>query len=474
MKLTLTLFYLFCLYEVAIGQHPFFFSLEQPEIDLISDVVQVSDRLYFIQNRTFNLKDPYDFDSYSDLLITTEDGVLIEKFKLNDSQACYHRILKVFENEIYLVGQLQSDSCKNKLVISKFNIPTRSLVHLSSYDFCENEIQKIKIIQGLSQKTFIEEYHSVGNGLGQHIYSIDSAFNITLVMDSVPLFANLSIDFSRTGYLISHDKLKRFYDADFNFRKQLWFYENVDSENETHKPFGDHLILLQTLQPERDLPNAGFQFMIIDSLLRVKNKTIILPTYEFGGTIWAAYYGGVEFINENEIWASGDITPGHDINPSVYFIAKMDSNLNILCQHFLGYDTWSRTYGIRPLESGGAIVVGSKLREGQQLNEGLDVFAIRVGENCELPASVSTNGPQETLISISAYPNPGINNLTFTVNGFDPEKLSVDFIDAAGKVLFTITDLTNSIHVPELPAGQYFYRILQKERLLGVGAWVKQ
>ncbi|HZV70263.1 MAG TPA: T9SS type A sorting domain-containing protein [Saprospiraceae bacterium] len=103
-----------------------------------------------------------------------------------------------------------------------------------------------------------------------------------------------------------------------------------------------------------------------------------------------------------------------------------------------------------------------------------DPYILKLGPNCELPAIVSANGPQESLLSISAYPNPGLNNLTFSVNGFDPSALRVELIDESGHLLFTKNDLTNSIQIPELPAGQYFYRILKGEKLMGVGAWVKQ
>ena len=102
-----------------------------------------------------------------------------------------------------------------------------------------------------------------------------------------------------------------------------------------------------------------------------------------------------------------------------------------------------------------------------------DVFALKIGNDCELPTT-ATNGPSDPLLSISAYPNPAINDQTFSVNGFDPTTLRVELIDQLGQVLFTMKDLTNSIIVPELPTGQYFYRILQKDKILGVGSWVKQ
>ena len=54
----------------------------------------------------------------------------------------------------------------------------------------------------------------------------------------------------------------------------------------------------------------------------------------------------------------------------------------------------------------------------------------------ELPATVSTSGPSEPLLSISAYPNPGLNDLTFSVNGFDPATLKVELIDELGQIIY--------------------------------------
>ena len=211
----------------------------------------------------------------------------------------------------------------------------------------------------------------------------------------------------------------------------------------------------------------------MDSNLTVVKKVVIHPENSPSGLLVLPYYGGISVKNDNEIWASSMFRFEPNIDSSFFTITKLDSNLNIQCQHFLGYDTWYRIFGIKALESGGAIVYGNKVREGFNQNQGEDIFAIRVGQNCELP-TVSTNEPDHPMISISAYPNPGINELSFTIEGFDPASLRVELIDVSGKVLFTARDLSNRVEVADMPAGQYFYRILQDEELLGVGAWVKQ
>ena len=457
--------------ERAFTQPRFTISKEQDEIDFISDVTYIDNNYYFIQNRLENIGPDFDSDAYSDVLITSNDGSILDLVNLNGYRSLYHRILKVESGEIILLGSLKSDSCQSKLVISKFNIFNHTLEHLSFYNFCESIIQNIDYVTGLNGDTFIEGYSYVNGGFPKFILKIDSSYNLVPLFDNLSSTVMLSIDFARTGYVIASCGLYNFYDSEFNYRKQRYTTEPLVASNQTHFPFGQHLILQQTLKSHA-FPDGGAQIRLVDSNLTVVKKVVIHPDNSPSGLMVLPYYGGISVKNDNEIWASSMFRFEPNIDSSFFTITKLDSNLNIQCQHFLGYDTWYRIFGIKALESGGAIVYGNKVREGFGQNQGEDIFAIRVGQNCELP-TVSTNGPDHPMISISAYPNPGINELSFTIEGFDPATLRVELIDVSGKVLFTAHDLSNRVEVANMPAGQYFYRILQENRLLGVGAWVK-
>ena len=461
---------------IANGQQLFSISLEQDKTDNFNDVIEINDKFYFLQIRYFNLIPPFKFDSYCEIVESDENGTIIGIYPLSDKLNSYQRIVSFDENNIYLIGQVEVDSCQWKFVISRFNITTHNVDHLSFKDYCNQTIQKIKIVNGLNNKTLIEEYHQSGNGLAKHIHEIDSSYNLILKLDSITWPSGICIDFSRKGYLVTVDRLKKFYDAEFNFIKQKFFHEDVSSQNETHRPFGKSYILIQTINDQPG-EREEMRIMVVDSALRVIKENIMhLPEDSPVGFHNPAYFGGLEMRNENEIWVLG----GGITNTSIgyYYFARLDSNLNIVCQHFLGYDTWYRMYGFRILDSGGVIVFGARLRDGFPLPEGdaegIDVFAFRAGANCELPKSVSVDGAENPLQSISAYPNPGINNISFTVNGFDPGALDVQFIDVTGQILFTDPDLSDPVSVPNLAPGQYFYRIMQGERLLGTGSWLKQ
>ena len=472
--------YLFILLAVlsinSHGQQSFILSQEQPDIDYISDVVQYADYYYFIQNRIRDQNPVNDNSSFSDLLITDQHGLLIEQFNLNGAGTNYQRILKVLENEIYLVGYLTGDTCLTKLVLSKFNLQTHSLEHLSTFDLCDYTGSYINLAKGLSEKVFIEEYH-YRNGITylhyKSSFEIDPSYNIIPLPEEMSERYNISVDFARTGYIVAEDDYCRFYTADFQYRKSRYTNDHMEGDHQSRTPFGNHLIL-ENAYKLLTYQDGGIQVRLIDSALHVRIKTVILPEHNFQGGVDLPLHGGVDVQNQNEIWAAGIFGRTYNNDHNTFFtLTKLDSNLDVMCQQFLGYEGLYDIYGIRAFESGGAIAYGSRVRDGLEYNGGEDIYAIKIGENCEL-TTTSTSGPDHQLISISAFPNPGLNNLTFSVNGFDASTLHVELINEMGQVLFKKQDLSNSIQVPELPAGQYFYRILQNEKLLGVGSWVKQ
>ena len=477
MKIILLLLIVYLFTIKSNCQPLFILNLEQPEIDAITDAVEIGDKFYFIQSRVINNEPGMgisNYDSYADLITTDRNGEILDIHNLNGYRTQYQRILKVVGNEIYLIGYIKTDSCKSSIIISKYNIKSQNITHLSALEICDYVLLQIKLINGLNGQLIVEEMHGINHGYIKYIYQIDSSYTLIPTTTDAIFSATFSIDFSRHGYLIATSDFYYFYDSNFTFRKQIHRNEANSYSNETHMPFGKNLILIESVQGIFGQPFQGIQVRLIDSTITTKKGIGFIPSGDVP-FMNLPFFNGLDLKNDNEIWVSGyfDYHPP-DYDTTIYFIAKLDSNLNIVCQHFLGYDTKYRLNGIKVLGSGGAMVFGSHLREGYPLNEGEDIFAIRVGENCELPATVSTHRPQESLLSISAYPNPGINDLTFSVNGFDSATLTVEFIDEAGHALFRQDDLTNSIHVPELPVGQYFYRILKGEKLMGIGAWVKQ
>ena len=477
MRFPVISFFLFFIIINAIGQTPFVLNHHESDEDNIFDVVEINDRFYFLQNKLTNYIEEYNYDSYSNLIITTNEGEIIDQYNLNGVHSNYQRIVEYGENFLILAGYTRNDSCRSRIIFSKLDLQTKAIQHLSSFEECDGHVINLRMVEGLGNKRFLQEFHTIGesNIKKLRVFSIDSSYQMVPVIDSFYWGTNLSVDFARKGYVMATVGLYDFYTGDFKFRKQRYNQELHGPIIQTHLPFGKNWILEHSFQHRSSEPDYGFQVRVVDSTLAIRKRSIILATDKFH-IMATPSFGGVVIKDENEIWVGGyfirfNLTWPLTSDTSFYSITKLDSNLNIICQHFLGYDAFYGLRGLRALESGGAIYYGHRRDPGEPDIGGADIYALRVDENCELPiVSVTDHKP---FLAISVYPNPTINSLMFDIKGFEPSLLTVEIVDTKGVILFTQHDLTYEIKVKELPAGQYYYRILEREKFLGVGSWVK-
>ena len=474
MRIAVFYFFLLLIRTNGIGQTPFLLNYHEPDGDRIVDVVEIGDRFYFLQNKYANQIDDYTYDIYSNLIITSSQGDVLDQYNLNGIHSIYQRIVEYGEDFLILAGITRNDSCRSHIIFSKLDLQTKVIQHLSSFAECDGHVLNLRMVEGLGDERFLQEFHTVGESNIQQmrVFRIDSSYNMVPVIDSFYFGTNLSVDFARKGYVMATVGLYNFYTADFKFRKQRYNQELHLPLIQTHLPFGKNWILEHSAQHRGGEPDYGLQVRVIDSTLAIRKISIILASDKFD-IITTPFFGGVDIKNENEIWAGGYFIRLNRTIPltsdtTFYSIAKLDSNLNIICQHFLGYDAYYGLFGLRALESGGAIYYGNRRAVGES---NADIYALRVADNCGLPlVSVTDHKP---FLAISVYPNPTINSLMFDVKGFESSLLTVEIFDVNGVTLFTQQDLTYEITVKDLPAGQYFYRILAGKKTLGVGSWVK-
>ncbi|MEP6794585.1 MAG: T9SS type A sorting domain-containing protein [Saprospiraceae bacterium] len=480
MKILSTLLILYGLSVFASAQTSFTIdNIQDPDDEYISDIQYANSRYYVLSVNT-ETDSPY--RSSSTLLTYNDAGQLLNQVQVGEYGYQYFRILSIYHNKIRLVGSIKTDSCTSILSISEYNISLGTLTHLSQYPFCDNKyIHSVRIVPGLDGKTFFELDYSTQeidlNEIGQqiNIMSMDDNNNLVPVLDLGYTDLHLSIDFSGKGYILRSAYLCEYYDRNFNHRYQ---YNNGASgyspdHYTSHQPLVNHYILEQVVS-ENDDHFEKESIRLIDSNLYTKKLAVINSVTGYRRDAKLPVYGGVGIASYNSVWATCNFG-SLDIETEAYFsITRLDSDLKVVCTHFIGFDGRYKINGITAFEDNGAIVYGWKKYYDVVHGVGdKNIFALKIGNDCEL-STTATHGPSETITSISAYPNPGMNDLTFDLNGFDPSTLHVELIDESGKILFTKQDLTNSIQIPQLPAGQYFYRILKSERIIGVGAWLKE
>ncbi len=445
-----------------------------PNIDIISDITSIDNKYYCL---FIHLSPAGSDNTFSTLNVYDISGKKLSENKIGGLGYFARQFLQTSNESLQILGSIQSDSCSSAIVISEFFYELDSIIEQGKYDFCNQQfIQKAIQIVGLNNDKFIEGYYvQSGPAFYKFILQQSESNQLTKVFDSLPPTSHLSVDFSGSGYIIRDNNLCDFYTSDFIYRKQKFnILEGFEpSTHATRTPYGNHLLLEHLKKPSGDPPN-GQVVRLVDSTLAIRKITTVIPPFHANsGAMDLPFNGGLKKTEDNNYWVAGTygFSPQWDTN--YYSITKLDAELNIICNHFLGFDAIYRLFGTTVTPDGGILVYGWRLPRGGVVNSGdEDAFAINLGPNCELP-TVSTNGPNHPMISISAFPNPGINELSFTIQGFDPASLRMELIDISGKILFTAHDLSNRVEVADMPAGQYFYRILQEDRLLGVGAWVK-
>lgn len=447
----------------VLAQNTFIYNAIEPKDNVILDAFISNDSVIAIQITIDTLLS-------SNLLVLNNNGGLLYRYKLGDRPFNAMRIVKKDGGDIYLLGRFKTDTCKSSIAIVRFNLNNEDLDILSEVPFCDKNVQNLFITDRLDSGWFISGYWVFDNRSQQTILlKMDSSFQITPFMDSLQN-QELSVDFSRKGYLLKTQNLCYFYGKDFQYRKLRYnFQEGRFSIHQTHIPYGDNYIL-ESYGAEPDYMNAGHYIRLVDSSLHIKKEVFVAPATpnEPGATSEPPFFKGIDFIDESRIWLAGNNNLSSNLSiPNHFSISRINEQLEIECNQYIGFDAAYAIYGLRATEDGGVLVYGMKY------NGSYDPYIIKLGPNCELPTT-SKHNPDNPLISISAYPNPGINELTFYVEGFVPASLRVEIVDVMGRLLYSTSDLTSSIQVPNLPAGQYFYRILQEDKLLGVGGWVKQ
>ena len=478
MKILSIILILSCLLSYTTAQTSFIIeNIVGPDNESISDIKYANSRYYALSTNT-EAKTP--FRKTSTLFVFNNTGELTHQAQLGDFGYTYFRILSVNNNKVKLVGKIKTDTCSSMLTMSEYFISTGSLTHLSQYQLCNDEyIHSVRIVPGLDDKIFFEVLYS-NDEFNQSIYTdqsyiltLDSLHNFSLVLDLGYWVRHLSVDFSGNGYIITDSYVYEYYDRDFNHKYQ---YNNGGTgfsreKNSFHHPLVNNYMLEQVVYEDNDHKKSE-RIMLVDSNLRVKKLAIIDPLLGFGGSINLPIYGGVSIGSYNSVWSVANFGYAFHPDQSYISITRLDSDMKIVCHQFIGFDALYQIYGITAFEDNGAIIYGGKKPYGEPSGDE-DIYALKIGNECEL-STTATNGPEHQLHSISAYPNPGINNITFSVNGFTLSTLRMELIDEMGRVIFSAHDLSDNISVPDLPVGQYFYRVLQEEKLLGTGSWVKE
>ncbi len=178
-------------------------------------------------------------------------------------------------------------------------------------------------------------------------------------------------------------------------------------------------------------------------------------------------------IDENgNIFVVGEVDWSASFFPQTYdyiYLAKMDSNLNVLTERYLGGNSFYGVMTMIATTDGGMAIGGYKY--DYTVNEWGDNDAFLIKTDPEL----WVNTPENYAIpvhSVLVYPNPGssIMNIRTTEKGS-----ILKLFDLSGQELLqtTITDLITEINCNRLIQGVYVWKLYKNSREIDRGKWIK-
>src|SRR5688572_22144752 len=150
------LFALVVLCSCLKAQTPFTISREAPAIDQLSDVIETDDHLYFIQNRATDSYPPFHTEIYTDILVTTKEGDIINEFQLGEEGMYYQRFYRSEGNEIFLLGIKTTSECNATVILSRWNEQTNEIINTIEVAQCDEEVYYVRMLEGLPGHTFFE------------------------------------------------------------------------------------------------------------------------------------------------------------------------------------------------------------------------------------------------------------------------------------------------------------------------------
>ena len=186
-----------------------------------------------------------------------------------------------------------------------------------------------------------------------------------------------------------------------------------------------------------------------------------------------AMYNGVS-KNGNNIYIGGTshfdyYNPYWSYYDSWYHLIKVNSDITPVWEYWYGGDAYYFLYSILATGDGGCIMVGNRYDyEIQDMER--DIYIVKVNSDGlvtwtqEIPVDKHNT---------TVYPNPGTNILNVKTNN---ESIDFELVNINGQVVLKrlLIGKSSSLNVEMLKSGIYFYRLIENNKIIKTGKWIKQ
>jgi len=177
--------------------------------------------------------------------------------------------------------------------------------------------------------------------------------------------------------------------------------------------------------------------------------------------------------NNQEICLAGSFDNAIGMFTSHYcwvYLAKLDMNLNLISERYMGGDASYDVYSLTATDDGGIAVGGFRydyLTNGP--DEG-DAFLFKT--DAGLWVNTAENSSLQ-VHSVLVYPNPGVDGFKIRTA---LKGATFKLFDNYGRMVFVqkINGLITEINAESLPSGGYYWQMFQDDKIVDKGKWIKQ
>jgi len=180
-------------------------------------------------------------------------------------------------------------------------------------------------------------------------------------------------------------------------------------------------------------------------------------------------YVSMDFYDPNSIFVAGtfDFDIGIWINhPSWIVIGKVDSNMNLLTEKYIGGDAYYRFNTITATNDGGIFIGASRYDYLTQDHEH-DAYYYRF-DSIEMTVAIDERNEESILQNAIVYPNPASKSFFVRTSCLRSELI---LFNVNGEKVLTqsITGLVTEIKSVSLPSGVYIWQVVQEGKQIESG-----
>lgn len=185
----------------------------------------------------------------------------------------------------------------------------------------------------------------------------------------------------------------------------------------------------------------------------------------------ASWYESLDINDDNEILLAGN----HDrqIGPwsshyDYIYLAKLDQNLELISERYLGGDAYYTTYSMTATSDGGMVVAGTRF--DYLINDfERDAFVIKTNGDLWVGEQENTSIPVHSAI---AYPNPGNSQVSLRTTEYPA---IVEMYDVYGNLRLVkhIDQLNTVINTTHLSDGLFTWVLKKNHIIIDKGKWIK-